>query len=131
MEVRQRMKLTCTNSPIGLIVLIIHDHSLAHGHAVAFATTACAGAPHQRRVALRAQLADNQGYVQAAKSRPWRSRALAERRHRSGVALRERKQRSSFTFHALCRPGGYCEVAAPDPIPNSEVKRLCADGTLS
>ena len=29
------------------------------------------------------------------------------------------------------RPGGYCEVAAPDPIPNSAVKRFSADGTLS
>ena len=25
--------------------------------------------------------------------------------------------------------GGYCEEATPDPIPNSEVKLLCADGT--
>ena len=39
-----------------------------------------------------------------------------------------------YSFHestAFRRPGGYCEVAAPDPIPNSEVKRLSADGTLS
>jgi hypothetical protein len=34
-------------------------------------------------------------------------------------------------FHALCRPGGYGGVAAPDPIPNSAVKRPSADGTLS
>lgn len=32
---------------------------------------------------------------------------------------------------ALCRPGGYSGAAAPDPIPNSAVKRSCADGTLS
>ena len=25
--------------------------------------------------------------------------------------------------------GGYCEEATPDPIPNSEVKLLSADGT--
>ena len=28
-------------------------------------------------------------------------------------------------------PGDYCEGAIPDPIPNSEVKSFCADGTLS
>jgi hypothetical protein len=33
--------------------------------------------------------------------------------------------------HAFRRPGGFSEVAAPDPIPNSEVKRLSANGTLS
>ena len=32
---------------------------------------------------------------------------------------------------AFRRPGGYCEVAAPVPIPNTAVKRLSADGTLS
>jgi hypothetical protein len=29
------------------------------------------------------------------------------------------------------RPGGSCEVARPDPIPNSAVKRFSANGTLS
>ena len=28
-------------------------------------------------------------------------------------------------------PGDYCERVIPDPIPNSEVKPFCADGTLS
>ena len=28
-------------------------------------------------------------------------------------------------------PGDYCEGVIPDPIPNSEVKPNCADGTLS
>ena len=27
--------------------------------------------------------------------------------------------------------GDYCESVIPDPIPNSEVKPFCADGTLS
>ncbi len=27
--------------------------------------------------------------------------------------------------------GGYCDGVIPDPIPNSEVKPVCADGTLS
>ena len=29
------------------------------------------------------------------------------------------------------RAGSYCESVIPDPIPNSEVKPFCADGTLS
>lgn len=32
---------------------------------------------------------------------------------------------------ALCRPGGYGGAAAPDPIPNSAVKRSSANGTSS
>ena len=28
-------------------------------------------------------------------------------------------------------PGDYCESVIPDPIPNSEVKPLSANGTLS
>ena len=28
-------------------------------------------------------------------------------------------------------PGDYCERVIPDPIPNSEVKSFCANGTLS
>ena len=32
---------------------------------------------------------------------------------------------------AFCRPGGYGGAAAPDPIPNSAVKRSSADGTSS
>ncbi len=27
-------------------------------------------------------------------------------------------------------PGGHSEVAPPDPISNSEVKRFCADGSV-
>jgi hypothetical protein len=41
-------------------------------------------------------------------------------------------EKPSFSLQlALCRPGGYGGVAAPDPIPNSAVKRPSADGTLS
>ncbi len=34
-----------------------------------------------------------------------------------------------FLYKAM--PGDYCERVIPDPIPNSEVKPFCADGTLS
>jgi hypothetical protein len=33
--------------------------------------------------------------------------------------------------HILCRPGGSSEKPEPDPIPNSAVKLLSADGTVS
>ncbi len=34
-------------------------------------------------------------------------------------------------LHVLRRPGGYGEGSKPDPIPNSVVKTLSADGTAS
>ncbi len=34
---------------------------------------------------------------------------------------------SNFVYRTL--PGDYCESVIPDPIPNSEVKPFCADGT--
>lgn len=46
------------------------------------------------------------------KTSPWHRKQLLEQR-------------------ALCRPGGYGGAAAPDPIPNSAVKRSSADGTSS
>ena len=72
-EERQRLKLTGTNSSIGLIVLIPYAHREHDG---------------------------------------WRRKQLLEQR-------------------AFCRPGGYGGAAAPDPIPNSAVKRSSADGTSS
>ena len=36
-----------------------------------------------------------------------------------------------FTFIYKDLPGNYCERVIPDPIPNSEVKPFCANGTLS
>ena len=72
-EERQRLKLTGTNSSIGLIVLIPYAHREHDG---------------------------------------WHRKQLLEQR-------------------ALCRPGGYGGAAAPDPIPNSAVKRSSADGTSS
>lgn len=47
-------------------------------------------------------------------------------------------QINSYTQHTLHktnpvtrRPGGHSEGPPPDPIPNSAVKPLCANGTLS
>ena len=36
-----------------------------------------------------------------------------------------------FIRSVLRRPGGHSEEPIPDPIPNSAVKVLCADGTKS
>ena len=43
-------------------------------------------------------------------------------------AHRQEIQLASFV---LRRPGGCCEESEPDPIPNSAVKLLSADGTMS
>jgi hypothetical protein len=79
-EERQRLKLTGTNSSIGLIVLIPYAHFW------------------RQSFGLRRD--------------GWHRKQLLEQR-------------------AFCRPGGYGGAAAPDPIPNSAVKRSSADGTSS
>ena len=54
------------------------------------------------------------------------------RRARRDGPRAERKNQDQFSFVTLlCRPGDYIGVAAPDPIPNSAVKRPGADGTPS
>jgi hypothetical protein len=61
------------------------------------------------------------------------------KRHRARTfcegARQERLLRSDSScatlFFAFCRLGGYGGVSKPDPIPNSVVKRLSADGTMS
>ena len=48
-------------------------------------------------------------------------------------------KKKKLNFHCLQKffirykplAGDFCESAIPDPIPNSEVKTFCADGTLS
>ena len=102
-EAQQCVKLTGTNSSIGLIVLITHGHfSVSRQSASLTAATA--------RCTSSGELFARFG----------------EWRQAPGIgAIRK------TSSHAFRRPGGYCEVAAPDPIPNSAVKRLCADGTLS
>ena len=49
----------------------------------------------------------------------------------SEAAAGQQAQKQLLEQHALCRPGGYGGAAAPDPIPNSAVKRSSADGTSS
>ena len=67
-------------------------------------------------------------------SRPSTSSKMKDQRMRREVrgssprtarSLRERLLHRSV----LRRPGGHSEEPIPDPIPNSAVKVLCADGT--
>ena len=101
-EAQQCVKLTGTNSSIGLIVLITNGHSY-----------------RSRQL----------HFVQCLRGRA--AYATAALRPQTECAGKARKGQEKTSSHAFRRPGGYCEVAAPDPIPNSVVKRLCANGTLS
>lgn len=104
-EERQRLKLTGTNSSIGLIVLIPYAHLGAI-----------------QRIALEVRW--------MAQKRPANSprgtRQLCWRRLFALPSLKKLLEQRAF-----CRPGGYGGAAAPDPIPNSAVKRSSADGTSS
>ena len=143
-EERQRLKLTGTNSSIGLIVLIPNTHhqrSRMSGPSGAYA-------PRGRRTTGDAQSrlrAAPDGCSHSRLFRPsggatWVRRIGADGRSTfrsfasKGARLKERqrhKNTASRFEHAFCRPGGYGGAAAPDPIPNSAVKRSSADGTSS
>lgn len=98
-EERQRLKLTGTNSSIGLIVLIPYAHRETRWMA-------------QQRPAISSERASGWGSPYSLLSHRYSLKKLLEQR-------------------AFCRPGGYGGAAAPDPIPNSAVKRSSADGTSS
>ena len=98
-EERQRLKLTGTNSSIGLIVLIPYAH-----------LTNSDGWHNKTSDKLRESTRIGPSY------------SLLPHRYSLKKLLEQR---------AFCRPGGYGGAAAPDPIPNSAVKRSSADGTSS
>src|ERR1022692_2835472 len=50
-------------------------------------------------------------------------------RLRFRMSFGERDKRRNKEFSGL--PGGHSEREPPDPIPNSEVKTLCADGSVA
>jgi hypothetical protein len=114
-EERQRLKLTGTNSSIGLIVLIpnIHPTKSDGLPALTHERPLQAYAPRGRRTTGDAQSRLRASPVGKTQTSPW-----------------HRKQLLDFE-HAFRRPGGYGGAAAPDPIPNSAVKRSSADGTSS
>lgn len=107
-EEQQCLKLTGTNNSIGLIVPIAHTHRFAmelkRSRMSGPSGLCSAGAPDDRRRAV----------------------ALAGFARSTAVT-----NKTSFSIRALRRPGGSGGAAAPDPIPNSAVKRSSADGTSS
>ena len=120
-EAPQGVELTGTNSSIGLIALINAMLILASGSGARAATREPGG-----------------GWSSGAKLRDGMAGAPCPER-KSGCALRlgvriayRIAEKSTDQFASpFCRPGDYCGVAAPDPIPNSAVKRPSADGTPS
>jgi hypothetical protein len=74
-------------------------------------------------------------FIQCARASLLCKRAVALRMPRAQIqrGLRGAEKKSSLILilTVLRRPGGYVEVSEPDPIPNSVVKRLRADGTSS
>jgi hypothetical protein len=102
-EARQRVQLTGTNRSFDLIVLITEERA-------------------RKRAEARSQKSEARNEVRAKA----RSEPLV-----SGFSLLVSPKRQFCFNSVLCRPGGSCEAIRPDPIPNSAVKRLSANGTLS
>ena len=111
-ETWRHAKLTRTNSPIGLIALIIHDH------------------PARRSKRRGAWLGCTIMVSDRFHASPPQEREPCPLHERLAV-MNAGASRLCGNKHAFGRPGGSSGVAAPDPIPNSEVKRSSADGTLS
>ena len=139
-EERQRLKLTGTNSSIGLIVLIPYAHLTKSDGLFSLALVPpCwrryVGAAHQRRrsvdlAKLRFEGRHDQKRTVKAHIRP----ANSPERHPTAAlpaSLYASSLKKLLEQRAFCRPGGYGGAAAPDPIPNSAVKRSSADGTSS
>ena len=150
-EVRQRMKLTGTNSSIGLIILILHAHRkamvcMSSRMSAAFGRYPPDRARHQARrpvgLAGFARRSVCIVVVMACECRP-RAAHCAEKtrdgKTEAGTGFTRLPTDDcplpppSFSIKdcALRRPGGYGGVAAPVPIPNTAVKRPSADGTSS
>ena len=102
-EARRRVQLTGTNRSIGLIALIVRAHA---------------------RLRVATHRRDRPAYaVRGPRDKPGDC-ALATRAHRI-------KSGGKACFTVLRWSGGCSEEPEPDPIPNSAVKLLRADGTKS
>jgi hypothetical protein len=136
-EVRQRMKLTGTNSSIGLIIHIARTHpEKLDGSSSAHAWAALrADAPRgAKRPAARSRVLGLRPGAHLRTSHAVHSFECWVGKVRIGDPFTI--HHSPFTaqlliIHAFCRPGGSGGVAAPVPIPNTAVKRPSADGTSS
>ena len=124
-EAQQCVKLTGTNSSIGLIVLIDHAHQRAlrrDDDAIVLSSRA-----HRD---LRSLPCGRRAKRLATAYRPvWV--VPRRRRKRKDVFKKTGECLPASQLIALSRPGGYGGVAAPVPIPNTAVKRPSANGTSS
>ena len=102
MEARQRVKLTGTNRSNGLISPMRRDKF-----------DVC--------IFTRVPIFFDWGRTRSRKNL---GRSIGPRRLARTVNRPPEKE-------SLGRPGGYGEGSTPDPIPNSAVKTLSADGTVS
>ena len=129
-DVQQCMKLSLTNSPIGLIVLIDHAHHALKRRGddavscpdadASFGCSAADGPRHEARRPL--------GLYGCHKhlSRPSRNKSTCKK-----TSFSKTHRRGKRRWIALSRPGGHGGAAAPVPIPNTAVKRPSANGTSS
>ena len=139
-EERQRLKLTGTNSSIGLIVLIPYAHlTKSDGLFSLTLVPPCGrryvGAAHQRRrsvdlAKLRFERRQDQKNCKGTYKTSEQPREAPDS-SAADVSLCASSLKKLLEQRAFCRPGGYGGAAAPDPIPNSAVKRSSADGTSS
>ncbi len=125
-EVRQRMQLTGTNSSIDLITPIynIHQAKLDVSSVLTLSRLTPlrsgrggASAPARSRVLIVICTKDGKANEAVSKHTPLLPY--------SPTAL------TQLLICVLRRPGGYGGAAAPDPFPNSAVKRSSANGTSS
>jgi hypothetical protein len=128
-DVQQCMKLTGTNSPIGLIVLIDHVHQRALGRDDDAVLSSRA---HRD---LRSLPCRRRAKRLAAALRPvWVKTPQVQRQNEPTCSQKTNEANASASFSiniALKRPGGHGGAAAPVPIPNTAVKRPSANGTSS
>ena len=120
------MKLTGTNSSIGLIVLIDHAHQRAKGAMMMlfFCPDAVAALPLRSGRAAK-RLATALRPVWEIPAGEGQEKTCSQKDKR-GIRLCQ-----LLNCFALSRPGGHGGAAAPVPIPNTAVKRPSANGTSS
>ena len=131
-DVQQCTKLSLTNSPIGLIVLIDHAHQRACG--ASMMQSFCSHAVGSCEPALRTTRRTIGDAPCACGLRPDSARETEKdvfKKRLLPTAYWLGPSHQLLENIALSRPGGHRGVAAPVPFPNTAVKRPCANGTSS
>ena len=127
---QQCMKLSLTNSPIGLIVLIDHAHQRAFGAVMMpfFVLTLT----HPLDATLRtARATRRDGHLACMGATSTSPGHQGTNRRVKKTSFSKTHRRGKRRWIALSRPGGHGGAAAPVPIPNTAVKRPSANGTSS